>query len=132
MAKAGIDLEIRSLDWGTFFAEVKQGNFQLYGLTWVGIRTPEIYSKVFGSQFMPPNGLNRGRYQDATLDALLQAENWPAVTARIYAQLPYIPLWYEGQVAVMQKNIQQYSPQSDGNWDNLASVQRSATKGQLQ
>lgn len=131
MAKAGIDLEIRSLDWGTFFAEVKQGNFQLYGLTWVGIRTPEIYSKVFGSQFMPPNGLNRGRYQDATLDALLQAENWPAVTARIHAQLPYIPLWYEGQVAVMQKNIQQYSPQSDGNWDNLASVQRSATKGQL-
>lgn len=132
MAKAGIDLEIRSLDWGTFFAEVKQGNFQLYGLTWVGIRTPEIYSKVFGSQFLPPNGLNRGGYQDATLDTLLQAENWPAVTARIHQQLPYIPLWYEGQVAVMQKNIQQYSPQSDGNWDNLASVQRSATKGRLQ
>lgn len=127
MAKAGIDLEIRSLDWGTFFAEVKQGNFQLYGLTWVGIRTPEIYSKVFGSQFMPPNGLNRGGYQDVTLDTLLEAENWPAVTSRIHQQLPYIPLWYEGQVAVMQKNIQQYSPQSDGNWDNLASVQRSAT-----
>ncbi len=132
MAKAGIDLEIRSLDWGTFFAEVKEGNFQLYGLTWVGIRTPEIYSKVFGSQFLPPNGLNRGGYQDATLDTLLKAEDWPAVTERIHAQLPYIPLWYEGQVAVMQKNIQQYSPQSDGNWDNLASVQRSATKGRLQ
>ena len=127
MAIAGIDLEIRSLDWGTFFAEVKQGNFQLYGLTWVGIRTPEIYSKVFGSQWMPPNGLNRGGYQDATLDALLLAENWPAVTARIHTQLPYIPLWYEGQVAVMQKEIQQYSPQSDGNWDNLATIQRSAT-----
>ena len=132
MVAAGIELEIRSLDWGTFFAEVKQGNFQLYGLTWVGIRTPEIYSKVFGSQFMPPNGLNRGGYQDAQLDSLLQAENWPAVTARIHQQLPYIPLWYEGQVAVMQKDIQQYSPQSDGNWDNLASVHRSATKGRLQ
>jgi peptide/nickel transport system substrate-binding protein len=127
MAAAGIELEIRSLDWGTFFAEVKQGNFQLYGLTWVGIRTPEIYSKVFGSQFMPPKGLNRGGYEDATLDALLQAENWPAVTARIHTQLPYIPLWYEGQVAVMQNDIQYYSPQSDGNWDNLATIQRSAT-----
>lgn len=38
MAPAGIELEIRSLDWGTFFADVKAGNFQLYGLTWVGIK----------------------------------------------------------------------------------------------
>jgi peptide/nickel transport system substrate-binding protein len=127
MAQAGIALEIRSLDWGTFFAEVKQGNFQLYGLTWVGIETPEIYSKVFGSQFMPPNGFNRGRYVDAELDALLLKEDWPAVTARIHQQLPYIPLWYEGQVAVMQKNITDYAPQSDGNWDDLATIKRSAT-----
>jgi peptide/nickel transport system substrate-binding protein len=127
MAKAGIDLEIRSLDWGTFFAEVKQGNFQLYGLTWVGIKTPEIYSKVFGSRFMPPLGFNRGRYHDAKLDALLATEDWTAITARIHAQLPYIPLWYEGQVAVMRKGIQGYAPQSDGNWDDLATIQRSAT-----
>ena len=132
MIPAGIDLEIRSLDWGTFFAEVKQGRFQLYGLTWVGIKTPEIYTKVFGSQFMPPKGFNRGGYSDGELDAFLTAENWPAVTARIQAQLPYIPLWYEGQVAVMQNNIRDYNPQADGNWDNLASVQRLATKGRLQ
>jgi peptide/nickel transport system substrate-binding protein len=31
MAKAGINLEIRSLDWGTYFEEVKKGNFQLFG-----------------------------------------------------------------------------------------------------
>lgn len=127
MRAAGIDLEIRSLDWGTFFAEVKQGNFQLYGLTWVGIKTPEIYSKVFGSQFMPPHGLNRGGYVDDKLDELIKNEDWPAVTNRIHQQLPYIPLWYEGQIAVMQNNIQHYHPQSDGNWDNLASIQRSAT-----
>jgi peptide/nickel transport system substrate-binding protein len=127
MAQAGIELEIRSLDWGTFFAEVKQGNFQLYGLTWVGIRTPEIYSKVFGTKFTPPNGFNRGRYSDAELDALLLKEDWPAVTERIHTQLPYIPLWYEGQAAVMQKNIQGYAPQPDGNWDYLATIRRSAT-----
>jgi peptide/nickel transport system substrate-binding protein len=127
MAQAGIELEIRSLDWGTFFAEVKQGNFQLYGLTWVGIRTPDIYSKVFGTKFTPPNGFNRGRYSDAELDALLLKEDWPAVTERIHTQLPYIPLWYEGQAAVMQKNIQGYTPQPDGNWDYLATIRRSAT-----
>ena len=65
MAAAGIHLEIRSLDWGTFFEDVKQGNFQLFGLTWVGIKTPEIYAKAFGSDSFPPNGFNSGKYADS-------------------------------------------------------------------
>ncbi|MDP3087293.1 MAG: ABC transporter substrate-binding protein [Methylotenera sp.] len=122
MAKAGIDLEIRSLDWGTFFADVKQGNFQLYGLTWVGIKTPEIYAKAFGTQSVPPKGFNRGRYADAELDKLLADANWPAATARIRQQLPYIPLWYEGQFAAMRKGIANYSSKPDGNWDDLGTI----------
>jgi peptide/nickel transport system substrate-binding protein len=122
MQPAGIELEIRSLDWGTFFAEVKQGNFQLYGLTWVGIKTPEIYTKAFGSNSIPPNGFNRGRYVDAELDSLLADENWQAATIRIHQQLPYIPLWYEGQFAAMRKGIDNYSPKPDGNWDDLATI----------
>ncbi|MBC7756528.1 MAG: ABC transporter substrate-binding protein [Bdellovibrio sp.] len=124
MAAAGIDLTIKSLDWGTFFADVKQGHFQLFGLTWVGIKTPEIYAKAFGSQHFPPSGFNRGRYADAELDALLADENWPAATARIHQQLPYIPLWFEGQFAAMQKNIIHYSPKADGNWDDLEIIKR--------
>ena len=122
MAAAGIELTIKSLDWGTFFADVKQGNFQLFGLTWVGIKTPEIYAKAFGSQHFPPNGFNRGRYADAALDKLLANKDWPAATSRIHQQLPYIPLWYEGQFAAMAKNISHYSPKSDGNWDDLAAI----------
>jgi peptide/nickel transport system substrate-binding protein len=125
MRPAGIDLEIRSLDWGTFFEDVNQGKFQLFGLTWVGIKTPEIYSKAFGSKYFPPNGFNRGRYADEELDAMLAKEDWPAVTARIYAQLPYVPLWYEGQFAAMRINIQNYSPKPDGNWDDLMTIKRS-------
>ena len=128
MANAGIDLEIRSLDWGTFFEDVKQGNFQLYGLTWVGIKTPEIYTKAFGTQSMPPNGFNRGRYSDAELDKLLAEENWQAATARIRQQLPYVPLWYEGQFAAMRKGIKNYNAKPDGNWDDLANIQRVQTR----
>jgi peptide/nickel transport system substrate-binding protein len=124
MRPAGIELEIKSLDWGTFFADVKAGNFQLYGLTWVGIKTPEIYSKAFGSQSFPPNGFNRGRYADAELDKLLADENWQAATARIHNELPYIPLWFEGQFVATQKNISNYNPKPDGNWDDLAVVTR--------
>ncbi|MDI1298004.1 ABC transporter substrate-binding protein [Methylotenera sp.] len=127
MAKAGIALEIRSLDWGTFFEDVKQGNFQLYGLTWVGIKTPEIYAKAFGSNSAPPNGFNRGRYTDAELDKLLADENWQAASTRIRQQLPYVPLWYEGQFAAMRKGIANYNAKSDGNWDDLAKIQHVQT-----
>ena len=122
--KHGIDLGIRSLDWGTFFDDVKQGQFQLFSLTWVGIKTPEIYAKAFGSDFVPPKGFNRGRYTDAKLDKLIAKEDWPAVTARIHAQLPYIPLWYEGQFAATSKKITNYTPQADGNWDGLINIQK--------
>ena len=127
MAAAGIDLEIRSLDWGTFFDDVKHGKFQLYGLTWVGLNTPEIYTKAFGSQSFPPNGFNRGRFVDAELDQLLAKEDWSAVTKHIHALLPYVPLWYEGQFAAMRNNIKNYTPKPNGNWDNLTVITRSAT-----
>ena len=122
MAKSGIDLQIKSLDWGTFFADVKAGNFQLYGLTWVGIKTPEIYAKAFGSANFPPIGFNRGRYADGKLDKLLVNENWSSVTQRIHSQLPYIPLWYEGQFVAMEKSITNYMPKVDGNWDDLEKI----------
>lgn len=128
MAKAGIDLQIKSLDWGTFFADVKKGNFELFGLTFVGIKTPEIYAKAFGSSSFPPNGFNRGRYTDKVLDSLLAKEDWPAATERIHQQLPYIPLWYEGQFAAMGKGMGNYAPKADGNWDDLAIITKSATK----
>lgn len=144
MRPAGIALEIRSLDWGTFFEDVKQGKFQLYGLTWVGIKTPEIYAKAFGSAQLPPNGFNRGRFSDPELDALLMSNHldateasWQAVTQRIHAQLPYVPLWYEGQFVAMRDDIQHYAPKADGNWDDLTRIKRSVLqdtvlKGQLQ
>lgn len=133
MREAGIELEIRSLDWGTFFSDIKQGSFQLYGLTWVGIKTPEIYEKALGSQSIPPLGANRGRFQDKDLDDLLmvaehsqQAGDWQTVTAYIHHALPYVPLWYEGQFNAIRtdgiKTLDNNELQPDGNWDSLKTI----------
>lgn len=123
MAEAGIALEIKSLDWGTFFEDIKQGQFQLYGLTWVGIKTPDIYAKAFGTDYFPPNGFNRGKFSDAKLDALLARQDWPQVTQYLYAELAVIPLWYEGQFVAMRNALSHYQLKSDGAWDDLAHIQ---------
>ena len=125
MREAEIELEIKSLDWGTFFEDVKQGQFQLYGLTWVNVNTPDIYTKAFASSSFPPKGFNRSRFSDAHLDALLAKQDWQGATAYIHQQLPYIPLWYEGQFVAMRKSMMQYQPKPDGDWNDLATIVRS-------
>ena len=39
----GIDVDIRTYDWGTFYGDIKTGNFQMYSLAWVGINLPDIF-----------------------------------------------------------------------------------------
>lgn len=124
MREAGIALEILSLDWGTFFDDVKHGKFQLYGLTWVGIHTPEIYRLAFHSESVPPRGANRGRYADTEADRLIDAGDWRGVSERVHAMLPYVPLWYEGQFVAMRDNISDYQVKADGSWDGLVTVKK--------
>ncbi|HEY8355217.1 MAG TPA: ABC transporter substrate-binding protein [Methylophilaceae bacterium] len=124
MREAGIALEILSLDWGTFFDDVKHGKFQLYGLTWVGIRTPEIYRLAFHSDSVPPRGANRGRFTDAETDRLIEEQDWRAVSERVHAMLPYVPLWYEGQFAAMRDELTDYHVKADGSWDGLTTVRK--------
>ncbi len=129
----GIDVQVRSYDWGTFFGDIKQGNFQLYSLTWVGLRTPDIYREIFASDATPPNGANRGRYSNPKVDTWLdetrngldltaQAERYRRIAEAVHEDLPYIPLWYEDQILAHSRRITGYDLSGDGNYDGLEQV----------
>ena len=47
LAKVGIKVDIQSFDWGTFYGDIKSGRFQMYSLSWVGIKTPDIFRYNF-------------------------------------------------------------------------------------
>ena len=131
LALVGIEMKIRSYEWGTFFGDVRSGNFQLYGLTWVGISDPDIYRHIFHSRFAPPAGLNRGGYRNARVDALLEAARATARTdarARLYGEaqrilgdeLPYINLWHSVNAAVFDRRISGYRVFPDEDLISLA------------
>ncbi len=135
LGKAGIELRLRSYDWGTFFADIKGGRFQLYSLMWVGIKTPDIFRYAFHSASLPPEGANRGRYVDDALDRLLaraeaapdidsQARHWHAIQRHLHEQLPYIPLWFEDHVVAYRAGIHDYRLAVDGNYDSLVDVRK--------
>lgn len=134
LSQVGIQAELRSYDWGTFYGDIKTGNFQMFSLAWIGIKLPDIFRYAFHSDAMPPKGANRGRFKDARVDELIekaelaptldaQAAFYREVQQRLFEQLPCIPLWYEDLVLIAQKNITGYELAADGNYDGLNTVQ---------
>ncbi|RMH03159.1 MAG: ABC transporter substrate-binding protein [Nitrospirae bacterium] len=136
LAKIGLHVEVRSYDWGTFYGDIKAGRFQLYSLSWVGVKTPDIFSYAFHSRSIPPHGANRGRYHSPLADRLIEEAEaaqsleekqklYRRLQEHLLATLPYVPLWYEDHVFVARKEIQGYVMAPDGNYDGLQQVYRS-------
>ncbi len=129
----GIGVEIKSYEWGTFFADIRNGNFQLFSLTWVGVTEPDIYYYIFHSRSLPPDGANRGGYANPGLDRLLEAgrrEIDPGKRRAIYARvqeivaedLPYVSLWHHAEVVVLSREIQGFQVYPGGDLISLARV----------
>ena len=136
MREAGIALNIRSAEFGTFYSDVTKGAFQMYALKWVGSNEdPDIFRYMYSSGSFPPKGANRGHYVNARVDALLAkaaAETGPAaeVQARRRAEyvevqkilaeeMPSVPLWYPDNEVVHTPRLRNVVSQGDGNFDFL-------------
>ncbi|MCO4769253.1 MAG: ABC transporter substrate-binding protein [Deltaproteobacteria bacterium] len=137
LAAVGIEMELRSNEWGVFFADIKQGDFDLYTLSGVGINDPDWYSFVMHSDSQPPSGANRELYDDATMDALLEAGRSTSargVRATLYRQvqhlaardLPLVPLWYQHNVTVRGADVQGWEMTPGGGIDALAHTSKGA------
>ncbi|MBF0265582.1 MAG: ABC transporter substrate-binding protein [Gammaproteobacteria bacterium] len=135
LAKVGIQLEIKSYDWGTFYGDIKSGKFQLYSLEWVGVKTPDIYRYVFHSESVPPKGANRGRLIDKIVDELIEkAEKSQQLSSKeaLYSELQrvlteklaYISLWYQSNIVFYHNNISGYEIANDGSYDGLKTIQK--------
>ncbi|HHM05279.1 MAG TPA: ABC transporter substrate-binding protein [Gammaproteobacteria bacterium] len=135
LSEVGFEAELKSYDWGTFYGDIKAGRFQMYSLAWVGIKTPDIFRYVFHSRSVPPGGANRGRYVSTVADRLIeqaeaaptlvqQARHYAALQRHLFAELPYVPLWYEDHVVVARADIRGYPIARDGNYDGLIQVRR--------
>jgi peptide/nickel transport system substrate-binding protein len=133
LAAVGVDIRVQSYDWGTFFGDVKAGRFQLYSLTWVGIRSPDIFRYAFHSAATPPDGANRGRYQSVAADRLIdaaaaepdarrQAALYRSLQHLLHRDLPYLPLWFEDQILAARRGVTGYRLAPDGHYDGLATV----------
>ena len=133
LREAGIEVELHTYDWGTFYADVKAGRFQMYSLSWVGLKLPDIFRYAFHSASRPPAGANRGGYADAEVDALIEQADRAAddserqalyarIAARLAADHAFVPLWHEDVTVAVRRRVAGYTPVADGNYDALAGI----------
>ena len=132
---AGIDLVIRSAEFGTFYADITKGTFQMYALRWIGSNEdPDIYRDKYGSYSFPPKGANRGRYSNAKVDALLTTAaaetdqmkgraEYVEVQQILAADLPGIPLWYPDNEIVHTQRMLHIKPNPSGTFDFLLNAE---------
>jgi peptide/nickel transport system substrate-binding protein len=124
----GIEVDVRSYEFATLYADILKGNFQMYALQWVGgaLADPDILRRVFHSQQVPPAGFNRGRFSDPEVDRLIEAasnatdyetrrELYGRVQQLLAESAPYVSLWHRTNFALARPALQgiRLSPQGD-------------------
>jgi peptide/nickel transport system substrate-binding protein len=123
LGEVGIEVEVRAFEFGTFFADVKRGNYQLATMQTTAITEPDFYYAYFHSSRIPSPEKqdlnNRWRYRNPRVDALTEAGRATADRARRLAayrevqqilarEVPVIPLWHEDNVAIYNVDVEGY------------------------
>jgi len=130
LRQVGIGIAVQSYEWGTFFSDIKKGNFQLYSLTWVGIADPDVCHYAFHSSQVPPDGANRGRYSNAGLDRLLEAgrrelsrprrkEIYRRVQLLLSRDLPVFPLWVNRNILLRDRRLVGFAVTPDEDYTSV-------------
>jgi len=132
LQEKGLQIHQRTFEWGTLYEDIKKGNFELALMKWVGITDPDLYRISLHSNMVPP-GRNRGSYSNPLFDKTSEEasrEDNPLTRHKLVKQmqeivhrdLPIIPLWYDQQVAIINKRVKGYELSLTGDFSGLLNV----------
>lgn len=139
LAEVGIAVEVRAFEFGTFFADIKKGSYQLATMQSTDIGEPDFYRTFFHSGRIPspsdPNAGNRWRYRNARIDELTEAGRRELDLERrktiyreaqqiIAAEVPIIALWHEDNVVLANHTVTGYRILPNARFGGLVSVEK--------
>lgn len=130
LRQIGIGVTVKPYEFGTFYRDIRQGSFDIFTLTWVGLADPDIYYFIAHSSQLPPAGMNRGFYSNAELDKLLDASRrevdlkkrkgiYSRIQNTFYDDLVYVPLWYEKNYVFLNRRLKGYRLRPDASYVGL-------------
>ena len=135
LRQVGIDMKIQTSELGTFLEDVGKGNFQMFSLSRNGIADPDFYYIIFHSQNFPPEGQNRGFYSNPRIDQLItegrgtfdrakRKQIYGEIQKIVQEDLPYVSLYHQINVAVMDNDLTNYTMYPAGFWLSVPEMRR--------
>lgn len=139
LKEVGIPVEIQTPEQNTFFDELKRGNFQIAYSQWVGgNQDPIFYKDLFATSEIPTEtrpSRNRSRYSNKELDALLDeavntfdrqkgVELYKKIQDIVSRDEPVYPLWYQSNVVIAKKTVQNIQVNASGDWGFVRNLSR--------
>jgi peptide/nickel transport system substrate-binding protein len=130
----GIQLDLRSFEFGSFYGDITRGAFQMYTLRWISSNEdPDIFRYAYDSASFPPHGANRGYYSNPQVDALIAAANATADMAQRRADyvqvqkilaidMPTINILDMDNVLVYNKRLHNIQLTPSGTYDFLRTM----------
>ena len=131
LKNVGVPMTIETAELNTLFAEVRRGNFQIFYGQWVGgNQDPIFYKDLFATSEIPTEkrpSRNRSRYSNKELDPLIdEAVNtfdrdkakqlYARIQDIVTGDLPILPLWYQANNVIAQKNVRNIKVDASGDW----------------
>ena len=121
---AGVKVNLKFMEWAPYLAVLKDHPEQ-YGMYFLGWSTLTLDSdfglnSLFNSANIPPNGVNRMRYSNPKVDALLnaaqsdlnkeqRASEYGQVQDILANDMPMVPLYHLRQIVVTQPWLMNYT-----------------------
>ncbi|MGZ3416534.1 MAG: ABC transporter substrate-binding protein [Polyangiales bacterium] len=130
ISDAGVPTEVRTYEFGTFYARLAAGEFDLATMIAPEITDPDVLRWYLHSSSIPPRAANRARFRDPHVDELLdrglaggdRLGIYEELEAVLHEAMPYVPLWHEDHVAVLSQRARDFRPSVDGRWGALADL----------
>ncbi|MCX7944994.1 MAG: ABC transporter substrate-binding protein [Deltaproteobacteria bacterium] len=138
LEEVGIGVRLKAYEFGTFFSDIKAGNFQIYTMQWTEPLEPDFYYWIFHSKSIPDergnaNGANRGRYVNQEVDRLLDEGRmeldkekrkiiYSKIQKIISDELPYISLWHEDNIAIINSKYSNYNIYPNASFEAIFDI----------
>jgi peptide/nickel transport system substrate-binding protein len=139
LKEVGIPVEIQTPEQNTLFDELRRGNFQIAYTQWVGgNQDPIFYKDLFATSEIPTQtrpSRNRSRYSNPELDKLLEEavntfdrararDLYTQIQAIVSRDVPILPLWYQSNIVIAKKNVQNIQVNASGDWGFVRNLSR--------
>jgi peptide/nickel transport system substrate-binding protein len=139
LKEIGIPIEIQTYEGNTLLDEMRRGTFQIGYSQWVGgNQDPIFYKDLFASSEIPSEtkiSRNRSRYSNPELDKLVEEavntfdrakarELYVRIQEIISRDVPVLPLWYQSNIVIARKNVQNIKVNASGDWGFVKNLTR--------